>query len=490
MFTQISNLINEYKESIIQSEAEVRSKFIVPLLSILGYPSYLRAEEFPVYGFGGSKPLPPKAADFILFSDKNFAEHRKINKTDIDWVHENSLLIVEAKKPNEMPDIQGQAQYYTFWTRAVAYLAIDGKVVKGYYYNPINKDKEIIDCSIDDLPSHQEIQFFSYETILEVKQTSGNANRELLSQIKTAVTEEDVKDMPEHTLQYLRYALGANATGLSNLQLLSRYIHMTDAYLQNDMRYDIPEYMLGIPRTNHCGHLYIGDFIFPHDTGTVIVFYRNETEIYQYASDHIRIEIITESGIIESFNIGFRALENRVIDRLAALERIEKVLFSKELSIILDRPNNNEFTLQTEKSDKKWSSKERIQSLFNIWRQELEQLRTIEEFYDITFDLSKTDKEFDWKNMHLDVESIYNGIICAENCTIQLPSKLFDKNIVVEEPEILEANMTNSLLPKCLFGVNFVSEKSWILPCRVKRRVFVKKHIVQMPGCIRYKVNE
>ena len=51
MFTQIQNLINEYKESTIQSEAEVRSKLIVPLLGILGYPSYLRAEEFPVYIF-------------------------------------------------------------------------------------------------------------------------------------------------------------------------------------------------------------------------------------------------------------------------------------------------------------------------------------------------------------------------------------------------------------------------------------------------------
>lgn len=124
MFTQIQNLINEYKESTIQSEAEVRSKLIVPLLGILGYPSYLRAEEFPVYGFEGSKRLATKNADFVLFSDKNFAYYREFKKTHIDWVQEHSLLIVEAKKPNEMPDVQGQSQYYTFWTCAVAYLTI------------------------------------------------------------------------------------------------------------------------------------------------------------------------------------------------------------------------------------------------------------------------------------------------------------------------------------------------------------------------------
>jgi len=72
LFTQIQNLINEYKESMIQSEAEVRSKLIVPLLGILGYPSYLRAEEFPVYGFEGRKRLATKNADFLLFSDKSF----------------------------------------------------------------------------------------------------------------------------------------------------------------------------------------------------------------------------------------------------------------------------------------------------------------------------------------------------------------------------------------------------------------------------------
>lgn len=73
---ELEILIQEYEKSIIQSEAEVRSKFIVPLLDCLEYPSELRAEEYPVYGFEGGKKLPAKDVDFIMFSDKNFGHYR------------------------------------------------------------------------------------------------------------------------------------------------------------------------------------------------------------------------------------------------------------------------------------------------------------------------------------------------------------------------------------------------------------------------------
>ena len=69
---ELKHLLSEYQKSIIQSEAEVRSKFIVPLLNFLQYPTELRSEEFPVYGFEGGKRLPAKNADFIMFSDRGF----------------------------------------------------------------------------------------------------------------------------------------------------------------------------------------------------------------------------------------------------------------------------------------------------------------------------------------------------------------------------------------------------------------------------------
>lgn len=173
MLHRMQDLIDEYKMSIIQSEAEVRSKLIVPLLDILGYPSYLRAEEFPVYGHESRKALPAKNADYILFSDREFAFHRGNSKPHIEWVQKHSLLIVEAKKPREMPEILGQPQYYTSWTRAVAYLITDGINIKGYYYNNINADFQVIDCSVADLPLHDEICALSYSNIFQIKQRGG-----------------------------------------------------------------------------------------------------------------------------------------------------------------------------------------------------------------------------------------------------------------------------------------------------------------------------
>ena len=90
---KLKKIVIEYKKSVIQSEAEVRSKFIVPLLEFLQYPTEFRAEEFPVYGFEGGRALPAKNADFILFSDKEFGAHRTATHANIEWVQNHSLLI-------------------------------------------------------------------------------------------------------------------------------------------------------------------------------------------------------------------------------------------------------------------------------------------------------------------------------------------------------------------------------------------------------------
>ena len=66
---ELRKIIEEFRLSTVQSEEEIRSKLIVPLLNYLGYPSHLRADEFPVYGFEGRKKLPTKEADYVLYTD-------------------------------------------------------------------------------------------------------------------------------------------------------------------------------------------------------------------------------------------------------------------------------------------------------------------------------------------------------------------------------------------------------------------------------------
>ena len=109
----ISNVIEEFKKQKIQSEAEIRSKLIVPLLELLKYPKSFRAQEFPVYGYEGGKPLRPKSADFLQFTSDEFGKHTGKSELELEWVYNHSLLVFEAKKPTEKILIKGQPVFYS-----------------------------------------------------------------------------------------------------------------------------------------------------------------------------------------------------------------------------------------------------------------------------------------------------------------------------------------------------------------------------------------
>ena len=256
----IKAVIDEYAKSEIQSEAEVRSKLVVPLLCALGYPSELRAEEFPVYGFGGRKKLPAKSADFLLFSDKEFGAHRNDTQKDKDWVQSHSLLIVEAKKPGEMPDSPGQAQFYTMWTKAVAYMVTDGCEIQAYCYSDISADYRIICCTTNELPYIENLGMLSFDNVRAIKEKEQVAWQECNALQNSTeypvhiITDDAELNLPNETLAYIRNALGRNADGLSNVQLVAKYLNATDSFLQNDLRYDIPAYMIDIPRGEYSKH--------------------------------------------------------------------------------------------------------------------------------------------------------------------------------------------------------------------------------------------
>lgn len=295
----LSNIIQEYRKSQIQSEAEVRSKLIVPLLMCLGYPSELRSEEFPVYGFEGRKPLPAKCADFLLFSDTAFSTHRSFTQKDNEWVQDHSLLVFEAKKPGHLPDILGQPIYYTIWTRAVAYLVSDGEIIIGYFYNPITSDRELVNCKIDELPDSDAIWNFSFDNLLSIKNRaidkssfSLSQNTDSLPNTRETIFSDDEINLPDETLNYMRYALGRNSENLKPSALLSRFLNMTDCYLQNQIRYDIPKYMFDIPRQINDAYLYIDNLVMPIDKGEVWYYFWNEYERYHYKSKYFEIHII------------------------------------------------------------------------------------------------------------------------------------------------------------------------------------------------------
>lgn len=169
----ISILINEFLKQNIQSEAEVRSKLIVPLLELLGYPIAFRAEEFPVYGYEGSKSLKSKAADFLQFDSNEFDTHRGKSNPEIEWVYKHSLLVLEAKKPTEKVLVTGQPVFYSAWTKSVAYMISNGIDIKGYIVNANYTDTCVFSCKVEEIPQNWEnINRLNYNQVLQLKQTA------------------------------------------------------------------------------------------------------------------------------------------------------------------------------------------------------------------------------------------------------------------------------------------------------------------------------
>ena len=169
----VSSLIECFLKQNIQSEAEVRSKLIVPLLELLCYPIELRAEEFPVYGYEGGKPLTAKAADFLQFTSNEFAENRENKPSNLEWVYNHSLLVFEAKKPTQKLLVKGQSVFYSAWTKSVAYMISNGVNIEGYIVNANYSDTCVFSCLVSEIPAKwDEINRLNYQNILKIKNSS------------------------------------------------------------------------------------------------------------------------------------------------------------------------------------------------------------------------------------------------------------------------------------------------------------------------------
>ncbi|MGN9056949.1 NACHT domain-containing protein [Bariatricus sp. HCP28S3_A7] len=188
----ISILIDDFLKQNIQSEAEVRSKLIVPLLELLEYPKDFRAEEFPVYGYEGSKALKTKAADFLQFTSNEFDEHRGKSDSEVEWVYKHSLLVFEAKKPKEKILVKGQPVFYSAWTKSVAYMISNGTDIEGYVVNANYSDTCVFSCKVKEIPEKwEELNLLNYNRVLELKKSADVkgkwTNRDIYENYKNAM---------------------------------------------------------------------------------------------------------------------------------------------------------------------------------------------------------------------------------------------------------------------------------------------------------------
>lgn len=501
---RIRVLIDEFHKSTIQSEAEVRSKFMVPFLDALGYPSELRAEEFNVYGYAGSEELRAKPADFILFKTKDFANHRTNTQKNKIWVEENSLLVVETKKTDQMPKNYGQAKFYTVWTKAVAYIISDGKSFCAYYYNPINRDYEIVNTEVDkldDLEVISKIKDLSYFNILSIKDAGINvqSGSKLFYNLETTNNESfnefEAIELPEKTKQYLRRALGKNSEGLTEIQMLCKYLKMTDAYLECDMRYGIPEYMIGIPRKEYKAEIYLKDELGIFDRGTVTVYYREDTDIFEFIGQYIIVFVVYKDKKLFDYFLDYHVLDVQVSERLRKLHLVRKALYSSELSIFnVDSEDIwKRLIIQIDDSDSMWFSKKIEREQIDFWISGMERLKIIEDYYEFKFSLTKINDVEEVIKTYNNIEYVYNGIIKKNNSMI---IKLIDKkpprgNYEITDPILLDKENDNIPLKELIIhGVTFKPVTSMILPGIINLRKRMHKNYIVIPICCECKIIE
>lgn len=480
----------------IQSEMEVRSKFIVPLIEYLGYPSMLRSEEFPVYGWQGRSKNPTKNADFLLFSDKDFATHRFCKPDSIKWVQDHSLLIIEAKKPGEMPDIDGQAVYYTQWTKALAYIACDGEEIRGSYYSETTADREYINCKMEDIEGNPFLEKFSYETLSLLKQGLKDDNTELTldSDIKM-ISNENIQeflneeiDIPKSTLEYMANALSVNSDEISNYELVRRFLRVADTILDCDLRYDIPAFAFDMPREIVDAKVYVNKNVYPLFSGQVELYYWNDFDRLCFRNEYIEIIMVFQKGVPIQMAMGYAVLDRQAAQRLAHLHEVRKCYLAK--SIMVELEDERSYTFDFEK--KQYEITEQLQSdaeFTKFWIDEISKIIEIESVYEIEFNLKKIDGMDNINKLYDAVDIIYDGINGNCNCTITIPiDALEEEPIEIDEPVFFEERDL-PLPDKYIHDICFRPCASMILPGIIDKKNAVDG-IVHVDACCAYRIVE
>lgn len=425
----LQRIIDSFLQCNNRSEAEIRSKFAVPLLEWLEYPIEFRSEEFPVYGFEGSRRLPTKNADFLLFDDKDYKRHDQFRKNHIDWVKKHSLLILETKKPEEMPEVLGQPQFYTIWTKAVAYIATDGNRIIGCIYNPISADEEVVNCDVKDLANTEEIKRFAFPEIKKIndidltKEVQARIEQE---EINRETVDPDTIKVPQNLVSYMRSALGKNATGLSDGRLLEKYLRSTDFYLQQDMRYDVPEYMFDIPRGVSSSMIYLDDSMIPYMRGDVYQYYRDDLERLSFQNDYLEVNVLLSNDEIAYVSVFFHVLDYHASERIHNLQRIEKLLQAKKIRLKHDE-KIIEIPLDKTKMEEQLD-------LVQYWLTCMNQIITIEEYFDIKLILHPIESIEESEELYRYIDAVYKSITKERNITFCDEGEKFFRSLKLTEP--------------------------------------------------------
>lgn len=462
----LKSIVESFLRCNNRSEAEVRSKLVVPLIEWLEYPIEFRAEEFPVYGFEGSRKIPTKHADFLLFNDKDYKSHDQFRAEHIEWVQKHSLLVLETKKPGEMPNVLGQPQFYSIWTKAVAYIITDGVHIKGYVNNPISADMVVINCDVKDLFHNQDICNFAYSSVNDIKAIdwAKEIERRISDRPLTNIyTISEEVELPKRLITYLLNALGKDAIGLSNSQMLEKYLQLTNTYLQQNIRYNIPQYMYDIPRQVTDAWIFLDDSLIPYMSGSVYRYYWNEYEKLEFQNEYLMLRIHLFNDVKIEFDMAFAVLDYHASERIYNLQRIEKIYKAKSLKI-QNKQDGRIIRINLDDMSRDGANIPEQLALISYWQNCMQKIKTIEEYYGISLYLSPVLTPEESDELYNSIEVVYNGIAKERNIRFCEEGERCLSCLATDEPISLQVDGLFNLSTIKIHNYMFRPTKMNIIP--------------------------
>lgn len=480
---ELYSIIERFSKCKVQSEMEVRSGLILPLLEYLHYPLENKAEEFPVYGSEGSTKLKTKKVDYLLFSNGDFSNHTMRTDEDIDWVQKHSLLVVEAKNTNEMPASLEQPYYYTIWTKALAYIITDGIDIIARMGNPFGEDVEVINCKVSELGVKEDIRLFSFEALSERKRKFAFFNNPtglVIRKIDDPMDYEMVRSSDDLSLSNEIIENMRDSFHIPNsktkAEVVRDFLSNTNAILRMKIRHDIPDYFRTIPRGRSKGFLYVDDGMAPLIEGYVTYYYANDVEIIVFETSFIKVTMTLYEGGDNSTYIELEKFSNSTQERKQEYEKCLKVYDGSGLCIKYfdDNEEKNVISRLFASNKRKNPSPKDINK--KVACQMIEYiclLEEIEEQYNIQFDLSSFN-DFDPVSVR---EAVTNAICIwlsmkkSQNLILLVPEtkefrgeKIEGGTMKGEEMGILKPE------PIVLFGYTFIPKEITIYPVKLSRR--------------------
>jgi hypothetical protein len=171
----MSEVPSDIKELVLGSEREVESKILIArLFRNLGFDDNDRAENYSVEWYECRKKAKPKFADQVYFNGT-------------DRTMDASLVVAEAKRPDEGVDAQGQAVFYSMWLRVPFYVLCNGTELVITQMSILSQDKELLRCKVIDIPKY----WAKIETILHKQNVIAYCNENKLKPVK--IGEVDVR---------------------------------------------------------------------------------------------------------------------------------------------------------------------------------------------------------------------------------------------------------------------------------------------------------